>query len=119
MRRRGVVSRFATGVVAATLFVGSAASAAPQTVDPLVALSLFGTAESRAAVCGDAASGCVLPMSTAAVAQPADDVPPAMVESRGVSILPLLLGLGAVAAAALLLLNGDSDANIELPVSPV
>ena len=33
------------------MMAGSAASAAPRTLDPLVALSVFGTSESRAAVC--------------------------------------------------------------------
>ena len=126
MLRRGLAGKFVTGLVAATLFAGSAASAAPSTIDPLVALSVFGTAQSRAAVCGagsaaaaSATTGCVLPMA-AAGAQTADQTtaPPFAESGSSIGILPLLLGLGALAAAAVLLLGSDDEDDIEIPVSP-
>lgn len=118
MHGQGWAGRVMTALVAATLFAGSAASAAPQSLDPLVAVSVFGTAQSRAAVCATGPQGCALPMVDGA--QPADTmVAPRVDSGTSIGILPLLLGLGAVAAAALLLLDGDEDADIELPVSPI
>ena len=129
---------------AVSLVASSAAAAAPRTVDPLVALSVFGTSESRAAVCAAGAAqavaaanaaaaqavagpGCVLPVVDAAAAPPvvtepapapAVAVAPAAV-GGGIGALPLLLGLAAIAGiAAVLLMNDDSDGEINLPISP-
>jgi hypothetical protein len=47
--------------------------------------------------------------------------PPVYVEpvaSGGLGILPLLLGLAALAAAAVLLLRDDDDDEIRVPISP-
>jgi hypothetical protein len=119
------------------MLASSAASAAPRTIDPLVALSVFGTAESQAAVCaaGSAAAaagaavaaqgaqpGCVLPVVDAppppVVSQPTY-IEPVVTRRDGIGILPLLLGLAALAAAAILLLGDDDDDDeIRIPISP-
>jgi hypothetical protein len=130
-------------VAAVSLLASSAAVAAPRTVDPLVALSVFGTSESRAAVCAAGAAqavaaagaaaaqaaagpGCVLPVVDAVappvVAEPAPApavaVAPAAV-GGGIGALPLLLGLAAIAAiAAVVLKHEDTDGEINLPISP-
>lgn len=146
MKRQHPLSKIAVAGAAASLLVGSAASAAPgvQRVDPLVALSLFGTASSQAAVCAAGAAsvaagaaavqaapaqpGCVLPIVDAPVAAPVAEAPfpvAAPVESAGlfggIGTLPLLLGLAAIAGGLLLLLDDDDDDEddgIDVPVSP-
>ena len=127
---------------AASLMVGSAASAAPPSIDPLVALSVFGTSESRSAVCAAGAAqaaaaagaamaqaagtqpGCVLPVVDAAPAPvvteaappPAAAVAPATV-GGGIGALPLLAGLAAIVViAAVVLKHNDSDGDIDLPI---
>ncbi len=131
-------------VGAAALFSAQAATAAPRalpSVDPLVALSVFGTAQSRSAVCAAGAAaaaagaatmaastaaaqgarpGCVLPI-TAPVAPPPvvgqTILPPVASGGFGIGPLPLLLGLAAIAALAVLLLDDDDDDL--LPLSPL
>ena len=128
---------------AVSLLASTAAVAAPRTVDPLVALSVFGTSESRAAVCAAGAAqaaaaagaaaaqaaagpGCVLPVMDA-VAPPvvSETAPPPMAVAPaavggGVGALPLLLGLGAVAVLAAIVLkhSDEDDGEINLPISP-
>ena len=136
---RNCIAAFA----AVSLLAGSAAAAAPRTIDPLVALSVFGTSESRAAVCAAGAAqaavaagaaaaqasagpGCVLPVVDAAVAPPIEPAPPPVAAvtpaavGGGVGALPLLLGLAAIAAlAAVVLVHSDEDdGEIILPISP-
>ena len=144
MAARGSFRKFTTAFVAISMIGASAASAAPRTVDPLVALSVFGTSESRAAVCAAGAAaaagaalatqaapgqaGCVLPVMDAApppvVTEAVPPPPPAAiapVAAGGSSIgaLPLLLGLAAIVAiAAVVLKQNDSDGEINLPISP-
>ena len=138
MARQSSLGKFATAFVTLSMLASSAASAAPRTIDPLVALSVFGTAESRAAVCAAgsqaaaaagaavaaqaAQPGCVLPVVDTpppAVVTEVPPPPPPIVESAGLGILPLLLGLVAIAAAAALILGGnDGDGRVRLPVSP-
>ena len=126
--------------VVMSLLCSSTAHASPTRIDPLVALSVFGTAESRAAVCAAGAAaaaagaavasqagagpGCVLP-AVDAPPPPAvtEAVPPpvaaAPVASSGIGVLPLLLGLAAIAAFAALVLNDDDDdGEVNLPISP-
>ena len=138
MTRHSPLRRYTAAFIAASMLASSAASAAPRTIDPLVALSVFGTAESQAAVCaaGSAAAaagaavaaqgaqpGCVLPVVDAAPPPVVTEAPPPMVvepvATGGIGILPLLLGLAALAAAAVLLLGDDEDDDeIQLPISP-
>lgn len=137
-------TRFVAAFAAASFLAGSAASAAPRTVDPLLALSVFASSESRAAVCAAGAAaaaaagaataaqaapatpGCVLPVVDAAPPPVVETPPPPVVEpplveepGKSIGMLPLLLGLGAIVAAALLLLgDDDDDDDIDIPVSP-
>ena len=135
--------KFAAAFAAAGLFASSAASAAPMTlgaIDPLVAVSVLGTASSQAAVCAAGASAaaaagaaaaaqgnanCVLPVTDVPPpAQVAEMPPPSYIPAAplatggGFGVLPLLLGLAAVAGGLALILGGDGDDSIQVPVSP-
>jgi hypothetical protein len=144
MSPQGSSRKFAAAFVALSLLGSSTAHAATATarIDPLVALSVFGTSESRSAVCAAGASaaaaagtavaaqvgaapGCVLPVVDAPPPPPVTEaVPPPpvaaapIVTGAGISIIPLLLGLAAVAAFAALALDDDEDGEIVLPISP-
>jgi len=146
MAARGSFRKYTTAFVAISMLGASAASAAPRTVDPLVALSVFGTSESRAAVCAAGAqaaaaagaalaaqaapgqAGCVLPVMDAApppVVTEAAPPPPAAVAPVAVGgggtigALPLLVGLAAIVAiAAVVLKHKETDGEINLPISP-
>ena len=147
MTARGSFRKCTTAFVAISMLAGSAASAAPRTVDPLVALSVFGTSESRAAVCAAGVqaaaaagaavaaqaaagqAGCVLPVMDAApppvVTEAVPPPPPAAVAPMAVAgggsigALPLLVGLAAIVAlAAIVLKHDESDGEINLPISP-
>lgn len=130
---------------AAALLSTQAVYAAPRAraagVDPLVSLSLLGTVQSSAAVCGAAAGAtaaasaavqapgaCVLPVNPAPAAAPMGEavapvapVAVAPAAGLGIGLLPLLAGLVAVAAlAAVLATSGNNNGNGDLtPVSPV
>ena len=141
MAARNSLRGYATAFMALSLLASTAASAAPRTVDPLVALSVFGTSESRAAVCaaganaaaaagaavaaqaGTGRTGCVLPVVDAApppIVTEAAPPPPMAVAPVAVagSVFPLLLGLAAVVIAAVVLKHNDSNGEINLPISP-
>lgn len=130
---------FLAPVVSAALLWGQAASAAAPVVqaqvDPLVALSALGTAGSAGAVCAGATGaavaagqaavagapgGCVLPVPEAAAPPPVSEaVPPPPPVSTGFNVLPLLLGLAAVAAVIAVVALGHNHGNGNLtPVSP-
>lgn len=109
---------------ASALLSSQAAYAAPATshaaaLDPLVSLSVLGTPQSRAAVCG-AGSQCALPSTamaasatTAAAAQPYDQA------RGGPGVWPLLLGLGVVIILmAVILSDGGGGSGDLTPVSP-
>ena len=143
MKTPSLVQSFAAAVAAVSLATGSVASAAPvaRTVNPLVTLSLFGTAQSRAALCvagsasaaaaastttAQAAPNCVLPVVDAAPAPVVAEAPPvapyvapAPYVAAGANLLPLLLSLGAFAAIFFLLddviLGDGDDFEIDLP----
>ena len=138
----GAFRRSIGGFLALSLLASSAASAAispPPRIDPLVALSVFGTGQSRAAVCGAgsqaaaqagtamvqagaAQANCVLPVHNAAAAAP-ETSPPASVAlapstGSSVGVLPLLAGLTAIVVlAAVVIKDGDNDGEINLPIS--
>lgn len=138
-------TRFKVGAFAAIcMVVSSTAHAAPssfRSVDPLVALSVFGTQSSRAAVCaagtqaaasaaaaGAAAAamqappgpGCVLPVLDAVpppVVQTVVPVAPVATGFNFGSLLPLL-AIAALGGIAILLLESDKDEGPP-PLSPV
>lgn len=114
---------------------------APLSISPFVALSAYGTMQSRAAVCtnavgtaaagaagqaavaGQAAPGCVLPVTdpaapvvseAAPVAAPVEAVPVAA--GFGLGLGALLAGLVAVAGIAAVVLSDDDEG--ALPISP-
>lgn len=147
-RKRGVVvsrkifkttTGIALGValcVSSTVASAGTVPAAPVSISPFVALSAYGTMQSRSAVCatavgaagvsaaaeGQPAAGCVLPVL--------DPVAPVVVETAPVAVYTpvapsgfgfgigaLLAGLVALAGLAAVLLNKDDDDD-RLPISP-
>jgi hypothetical protein len=123
----------------------SAASAAPaaaqRMVDPFAVVSIFGTADSAAAICAGSSAaaaagaataasgqapgaGCVLPMVDAPpppvveTPPPPEAIAPVVATCGGVPVLPLLVGLLTIAALAAVLLRADEDGEINLPISP-
>ena len=145
---KNIVRPFAGVLVGAALCFSSTVSAvaavpiaqapsAPMSISPFVALSAYGTMQSRDAVCAAAvgAAGvaaaaegqaptpaCVLPVL--------DPVPPVAVETApvappyvapaagfGLGIGALLAGLALVAGLAAVLLSGNGDDD-RLPISP-
>ena len=98
-----------------------------QSISPLVAVSVFGTQASAQEVCANAAgaaaaavaaqgqAGCVLP-ATDAAPPPADVGPPPVVESSGIGITPIILGLLGLAGLAALIASGNGDS--DSPISP-
>lgn len=125
------IRNYVLAVGAAALLSGQAAYAAPvqvaPTADPLVALSLLGSAQSRAAVCGKGAN-CGLPVTTgASAAAMSPDVSTtaaaaALQGSLGQQRSEGLLFALAIGAAMVLttvlvvLLTGDPDD--DEPISP-
>ncbi|MBA2467559.1 MAG: hypothetical protein H0V46_08155 [Sphingomonas sp.] len=146
---RSIRSAAAIAVVL-SLTTGSLASAAPVaagTVNPLVALSVFGSAQSRAALCAASSAavaaaatataqsqtGCVLPVLDAPpppvasnMPPPVADVPPPMAPfavAAAPNLLPLLAALGLFGGAFFLLddviLGDDDDSGFEIdPPTP-
>ena len=111
----------------------AATSTLVQPVNPLVAVSVFGTQASAQTVCANTASaaaaagaavaaqgqaGCVLPA--------VDTPPPTAIEQSvvpsetryGIGIAPIILGLLGIAALAALIMGGDDDDNGDTEVSP-
>src|SRR5687767_14041769 len=96
-----------------TMAHASTSTTAPS-MNPLIAVSVFGTPASAQAVCGNASgaaasagaasvgqgqAGCVLPaVDPAAAPVPAPAVEP--VAARGFNVMPILLGLLGIAALA-------------------
>lgn len=111
------------------------AASAPQAINPMIALSIFGSQASVAALCGSSATtaaasaaataqapagGCVLPVVDAPpplpVVEPAPYMP-APVASSGWGLTPILLGLVGIAILAALIISQDKDNDNEPPVS--
>jgi hypothetical protein len=129
MRRTRFLIRSAAGFAALGMTLGSTANAAAtsfQGVDPLVAVSLFGSTQSSRVVCNPesaaqtgTAAGCVHQAAYAGQPAPAaDGYYDSQSVSGGIGVLPILGGLAAIAIVAVLLLNDDEDGRINLPISP-
>jgi len=132
MKRTRVLMKSAAVFAVLGMTFGSTASAATtsfQAVDPMVAVSLFGSAQSTAAapaagseaVAATAAAGqgaapaYLIPASSAASAAQGD---PYYGNSGRVGVLPVIVGLVAIAVIAALTLRDDDDGEINLPISP-
>ncbi len=108
---------------------------APQSVNPLATISIFGSPAAATALCGNAAvaaagaaaaqaaPGCVLPVVDPAppppiaepVALPPPPLPPA---AGGIGLLPILLGVAGLIGLALLIASqDDDDDDDDVPVS--
>lgn len=119
-RMWGAAAGMAALLSAQTAYAAPASSGAPA-LDPLVSLSVLGTNQSRAAVCG--AGACALPganpaatMAAAGAAAAQSEYPP-----RGKEIMwPLIIG-GLVVIVLIILIassgGGDADGDLT-PVSP-
>lgn len=131
---------FSSTVASAATMPVSASAFAPSTISPFVALSAYGTMQSRSAVCAAAvgaaaasaaaqgqvpAQGCVLPVLDPVAAVPIETVPietvpvayaPVATRGFGLGIGALLAGLVLVAGLAAVLLSGND--NGRLPISP-
>jgi len=147
MSAPGPIRKCSAAFVAIAMLGSSAASAAPaaapRVVDPLAVVSIFGTAESAAAICagssaaaavGTAAAttvgqapgtGCVLPVVDApppppvVETAPPETFAPLAPATGGIAAFPLLAGLAAIVGlAALILSNRSEDGEINLPISP-
>lgn len=124
----GAVAAFAL-CLSPTMAHAATAVATPS-LNPLVAVSVFGTPASAQAVCGNASgaaaaagaatvaqgqTGCVLPAVDPAP-PPVVEGPPPVAGPGGFSLMPILLGLIGIAALAALIASGNDDS--ESPDSP-
>ena len=113
--------------------IASAAVTSAPTLNPLIAVGVFGSAASAQAACGAATSaaaaagaaavaqgqpGCVLPVVDAPPPVPVSEAPPAVLPPAGggIGIAPILLGLLGIAALVAVLAKGDGGD--EAPASP-
>jgi hypothetical protein len=135
--RRSIAAFVALAMLGSSA-ASAAPAAAPRTVDPFAVVSIFGTAESAAAICAGSSAaaagaataasgqapgaGCVLPVVDAppppVVETPPPPPPPFVPPPAGIGALPLLAGLAAIIAIAALLASQDEDGEINLPISP-
>ena len=114
-----------------TFAATSTVSAAPSQISPMVALSIFGSQASAAALCGSAATtaaasaatqapvgGCVLPVVDAPPVVPvAEAIPLPPPVSGGIGIAPILLGLAGIAVLAALIASQNNNNDNNPPVS--
>ena len=129
MRKSFIGATAAIALCVSPTVATAATSATIQPVNPLVAVSIFGTQASAQTVCTNAAgataaagaaaasqaqAGCVLPVGDA-VPPPAEPGP-VVVERSGIGITPIILGLLGIAALAALIASGNDDS--DSPISP-
>ncbi len=110
------------------------ASALPQSIGPMVALSIFRSQASAAALCGSSATataasaaataqapagGCVLPVVDAPPPLPVVEAAPFVPApvGGGFGLTPILLGLAGIAILAALILSQNNDNDNDPPVS--
>jgi hypothetical protein len=140
MKSPGSIRSLAAACAALSLVTGSAASAtaAPSVTNPLVTLSIFGSSQSRAALCaaGSAAAagaassaaqsgpGCVLPVADAPPPAVASEALPPMTPyaaaaPAAANVWPLLATLAAFGGAFFLLddviLGDGGDFEFDVP----
>lgn len=112
---------------------GLSAGAGPvSTISPMVALSIFGSQASAAALCGSSATataasaavtaqapvgGCVLPVVDAPPPIPVAEAAPLPVPASGIGITPILLGLAGIAILAALIATQNYHNDNNPPVS--
>ena len=133
----GVFGKFTAFFAAVALCAGpsfasaSTAAAAPSQISPMVALSIFGSQASAAALCGSAATtaassaaatqapvgGCVLPVVDAPPPLPVAEAAPLPPVPSGIGITPVLLGLAGIAILAALIASQNNDNDNNPPVS--
>ena len=115
--------------------VAAAPRVAPQAINPLATISIFGSPAAAAALCGNSgavaaagaaaaqapAPGCVLPVVDAApvvpVSEPAPLPPPPPAAGGGIGLLPILLGVAGIIGLALLIASQDNGDDDDVPVS--
>lgn len=121
----------ALALCASPSFASAAASSAPAQISPMVALSIFGSQASAAALCGSAATaaasssaaaqapvgGCVLPVVDAPPPLPVAEAAPILPPPGGIGILPILLGLAGIAALIALIASQKNGNDNNPPVS--
>ncbi|MEO6580570.1 MAG: hypothetical protein ABIN83_05415 [Sphingomicrobium sp.] len=114
----------------------SASTVAPAQISPMVALSIFGSQASAAALCGSAATsaaasaataqgpvggGYVLPVVDAPPMVPVAEAPPFIAPvAQGFGITPILLGLAGIAILAAIIAshpNNENDNDNRPPLS--
>ena len=136
------LAAIAAAVGLTTSAVASAAAVRAQSINPLVALSAFGSLQSRTALCAassaavtaaaaqmsQAPQGCVLPVADPAPPPVVSEAPPPPIAAApapglaaSTSLLPFFVGLGGIAALVLLLdrdNRGRITFRIPVPTSP-
>lgn len=113
----------------------AASRTAPQAVNPLATISIFGSPAAATALCGSnaaiavagaaaaqaPAAGCVLPVVDPAppppVAEPVALPPPPPPAGGGIGLLPILLGVAGLIGLALLIASQDDDDDDDVPAS--
>jgi len=117
-----ILQRLAIAVSAAALLSTQAYAAPAQTraaLDPLVTLSVLGTAQSKAAVCAAGSSAAAAGAAAVALQAPGGCLlpltdPPPPPPGKSIGWVPIALGAVALAILAWVLLDDDDDG----PVSP-
>lgn len=136
VRNRVIGASVACGLLFSSTAAGAAAAsyAPPPAINPMIALSVFGSQATAATLCANSAAAATAAAGAAAAATaqapggcvfPVVDVAPVPVASvpiapppgpSGIGIWPLLGGLAAITALVLLLKKGHGSSNE--PVSP-
>lgn len=122
-----VASAAAIALCVSPTMAAAATTTSLQSVNPLVAVSLFGTQASAQQVCNPATAAAAAGAAVAAQGQPgcvlpAVDTPPPPqaatqpVRTSGFGISPIILGLLGIAALAALIASSNDDS--KSPASP-